>query len=229
MSYTEKDFEEFQANELGLDGTFHFECAMCGNCCRKRQEPIPLVGPDIFRVAYALGTSIEEMIAENTEGYIGHQSNVPLFVLKERLDGSCRLLRNGHCMIQANKPAVCALYPLGRYFDVRDQTFHYFVNPHTCQTGKETGKVWTLQEWLDEFHLRETEGMTAIWYKLLGGITNMTVRMNKSDIKGEFLNAILFVLYFGYDLKKPYIEQVKRNMDFAKEIFQAKFHKKIRF
>lgn len=229
MGYTEKDFEEFMANELKPHDTFQFECAMCGDCCRKRKEPILLTGADIFRAAIALETSIANAIAQNTVGYIGGDSHVPVITLKERLDGSCRLLRNGRCMIHDNKPAVCALFPLGRYFDSREQTYHYFMNPRFCHNGRETGKVWTLQEWLDMFKVEETEKMTAAWHRLLGGISQVTHKMDESKIKGELLDILLNVLYLNYDLKKPYIEQVERNMVIAKDVFRIKFHKILTF
>lgn len=229
MSYTEKDFEEFKANELKPHDTFQFECAMRGDCCRKRREPILLTGADIFRAAIALETSIVSTIAQNTVGYIGGDSHVPIIALKERFDGSCRLLRNGHCMIHDHKPAVCALFPLGRYFDSREQAYHYFMNPRSCHNGRNTGKVWTLQEWLDLFKVEETEKMTAAWHRLLGGIAQVTHKMDESEIKGELLDVLLNVLYLNYDLKKPYIEQIERNMVIAKDIFRIKFHKIITF
>lgn len=229
MSITEKDFEAFKANELKPQDTFQFECAMCGNCCRKRSEPILLTGTDIFRAAHALGTSIEETIAKNTEGYIGSGSHVPVIVLKERFDGSCRLLRKGRCMIQAHKPVVCALFPLGRYFDSENQTYHYFMNPHICRNGRKAGKTWTLQEWLDLFEIEETEEMTAAWHRLLSGLARVTHRMDKSKIEGELLNILLSLLYLNYDLDKPYIAQVERNMEIAKELFRVNYHKKLMF
>lgn len=73
-----------------------------------------------------LGISVEDMLLQNAEVYIGAGSHVPVFILKERLDGSCRLLRNGRCTVHRSKPAACALFPLGRYFDGNDRSFHYF-------------------------------------------------------------------------------------------------------
>lgn len=229
MSYTEKDFEWFRENELKPEDTFSFECAMCGGCCRNRAEPILLTGTDIFRAAQELGTSIEQTITKNTEGYIGNDSHIPVIVLKERLDGSCRLLRNGRCMIQSNKPAVCALFPLGRYFDPRDQTFHYFMNQSICKNGKKSGKVWTLQEWLNLFKIEETEKMTAVWHELVSGIVQVTYRMDKRKIHGKLLDVLLGTLYLNYDLDKPYIEQVERNKEIVQEIFRSILHKNIRF
>lgn len=62
MSFTEKDFLEFQKRKLHPDDTFSFECSMCGNCCRNRQNPILLTGADTFRMSAELGISVEDML-----------------------------------------------------------------------------------------------------------------------------------------------------------------------
>lgn len=229
MGFTEKDFLMFQKNELKPEETFQFECTMCGSCCRKRKEPILITGADIFRIARSFGVSIKEIIEKNTEGYIGESSHVPVMVLRERMDGSCSFLRKGHCMIHQNKPTVCALYPLGRYFDARDMSFHYFLNPNTCQAKTGEGKTWTLREWLDVFKIEETEQMTAVWNKLLTGIVQVTCKMPKEKIQGRVLSVLLYVLYLGYDTNKSYAEQVENNMELATKIFKDEFHKNIRF
>lgn len=95
MSFSEKDIKTFQKNELKPEDTFHFECKMCGSCCRKRDEPILLTGADIYRIARALDTTMMNAIEDNTAGFIGGNSHLPVLVLRERMDGSCRLLRNG--------------------------------------------------------------------------------------------------------------------------------------
>lgn len=222
MAYTEKDLERFQKNEIKPGETFTFSCAMCGNCGRNRHEAILMTGADLFRAAQALGTSVEAILPKNFEGYVGEDSHVPLYVLAERLDGSCRFLRKGKCMIQQNKPAVCALFPLGRLFDIRDNSFHYFMNPNSCNAGKAEGKTWTLEEWLDEFHIRETEAMTAVWHKLLTRLAEVTCRMKKEDICGDLLEDLRRVLYLGYDTSAPYIEQVEARIPSALDVFKRK-------
>lgn len=229
MSYTGKDLKKIMESVLKPDDTFTFECAMCGNCCRNRREPILLTGADIFRAAKALGKPIQEVMEQNTHGYIGDDSHIPCVVLKERLDGSCRFLRNGKCTIQNDKPVVCALYPLGRLFDPQTGEYHYFLNQQTCQSGQKSGRVWTLQEWLDLFKIEETAQMTAVWYRLLTGLAQETHKMDKGNISGQLLSLLLYVLYLNYDVDKSYIEQVERNMDIAKAEFKRMFHKELRF
>lgn len=229
MSYTENDFETFKKNELKPEDTFYFTCKMCGQCCRKRSEPIMLTGADIFRASKALNISIEENIIKNTIGYIGENSHIPVLVLKERSDGSCRFLRKGKCMIQKDKPVVCALYPLGRFFDLRDNSFHYFLGQSTCGGTEVVDKEWTLQEWLDEFKIEETEAMTEAWNRLIGGLAQVTCKMHEKEITGRLLDVLLGALYMSYDLSMPYIQQVEKHMEITKQIFQKEFHKKVTF
>ena len=60
MSYAQENFEAFQKNELkSRSDTFRFDCKMCGECCRKRSEPILINGADKFRMARALGLSVK--------------------------------------------------------------------------------------------------------------------------------------------------------------------------
>lgn len=174
MSYTENDLARFMVNELHPGDTFQFGCDMCGNCCRKRREPILMTGADIFRAARAIGASVEEILPKNFEGYVGDDSHVPLYVLAERLDGSCRFLRKGRCMIHQDKPAVCEIFPLGRIFNVQTGAFHYFVNTGRCHPGQPEGRTWTLEEWLDTFYVRETEAMTIAWHKLLNSLASVS-------------------------------------------------------
>lgn len=229
MGFSENDLETFRKNVLEPEDTFHFECKMCGDCCRKRDEPILLTGADIYRIARALDITMKDVIRDNTNGYIGDTSHLPLVVLKERMDGSCRLLRKGRCMVHQSKPVVCALYPLGRFYNYEDGKFYYFVNHITCQPNRQDGKSWTLKEWLDKFQIRETENMTQVWNRLVGGLTKVTHKMDKDKINGRLLEVLLRAMYFDYDTSKPYIEQVEQHMIALSDVFKHEFHKVIRF
>lgn len=66
MSYSEKDLETFQKNVLKPEDTFHFECEMCGRCCRNRQEPILITGADLYRIAHPFWLQGKRSISELT-------------------------------------------------------------------------------------------------------------------------------------------------------------------
>ena len=224
VSYAQDNIETFLKNELKSRGdTFRFDCKMCGKCCRKRREPILINGADAFRMARALGESVQRVVVENTIHYLGENSHVPVIVLKERMDGSCRMLRNGKCMVQQDKPAVCALYPLGRYQDLRDGSVHYFLNPGTC-AGYDADREWTLQEWLDRFKLEENGQMTLAWNGLFSGICSVTCKMAEEDISEEMRAAMAFALYIHYDTERSFVEQVEENKTLIQAVFRDRFH-----
>lgn len=219
MTHDEELYQQYLANELKDDDTFQFECSMCGSCCRQRAEPVIINGPDLFRIAKALQLSPAEAAQEYTTWNIGGSSHLPVLTLRERLDGSCRLLRKGRCTVHQNKPAVCALFPLGRIYDPVKDRFQYFKN-NFCNRAKRgsAAKTWTLEEWLDEFGLRETEEDTRIWSRLTGGLAMVTAQMDETKIDGFLLHLLFGVCYFLYDTTKPYPPQVEANMDMLKEV-----------
>lgn len=229
MAVTKEDIQLFEKNRLRDDDTFQFECLRCGSCCRKRKDAVVLNGPDLFRVARALGIAPAETAHKHTRLNIGSESHLPVLVLRERLDGSCSLLRNGRCTVQQNKPAVCALFPLGRMYDSRDNQFHYFWQG--CSMGKTgpAGKVWTLREWLDEFGLRESEEDVKAWTQLARGLAAVTHPMKDGQMSKAMLETLLNAIYLDYDISQPYAEQVQAHMVRLKTIFPDKFKKKVSF
>lgn len=229
MSYSERDLEIWKRNELKPEDTFSFECKMCGSCCRKREEPILITGADVYRISRALGTTMMETVITKTTSYIGDVSHMPVLILKERFDGSCPLLRKGKCIVHQDKPTVCALFPLGRFYDSSAGEFHYFLNSNSCQATSGAGRFWTLQDWLDKFEIEKTEKMTQAWNRLIGGIVAQTHKMRRDKIQGRLLEILLSALYFDYDTGRPYIEQVEEHMVVLVEIFKKEFHKKITF
>lgn len=188
--------EEFDRVQYYLDHTLKpddkivFQCQMCGSCCRKRSESILLTGADLFRIAKYLGVSTAEASKRYTTFGVGRDSCLPLLYLKERQDGSCSLLRNGKCTVQSEKPAVCAIYPLGRMIVGDKQEYAYFTQPVYCagdvgHTGGEAisqlpadkaqeilndpelkSATVSLEEWLSQFNIRAHEKEYIAWNKL---------------------------------------------------------------
>lgn len=229
MGYTEKDIERYESNILKPSDTFTFECKMCGSCCRKRSEPIILTGLDIFRVAQALDKPIGEVLEKHTEFVLGRDSHLPIFVLKERLDGSCSLLRKGKCMVQHKKPVVCALFPLGRMYDARNQQIQYFLQPNACGVGNANGRVWTLQEWLEEFDIANIEEDSMAWNKFATGVSMVTCKIPENKISNEMINAMISFMYHYFDIHKPYAPQAERNMVMLQKVFKEKFKLRVKY
>ena len=219
MTHDEECYRQYLANELKDNDTFQFECSMCGGCCRRRAEPVVINGPDLFRIAQALRLPPAEAAKECTAWDIGGSSHLPVLTLRERLDGSCRLLRKGRCTVHQNKPSVCALFPLGRMYNSIEDRFCYFKNAF-CNNVKKSSAVrtWTMKEWLDEFGLRESEDDVRVWTRLVLELAKITRGMDEKEISGLLLDILLGTCYLQYDISKPYIPQVEAHMELLKDI-----------
>ena len=207
---------------LKPEDKFVFQCQMCGNCCRNRSESILLTGADTFRIAKKLEVSVPEAIDKYTTFGIGKDSKLPLLYLRERPDGSCSLLRKGKCTVQSEKPAVCAIYPLGRMVIGKDQHYSYFTQPNYCpgDVGHTSGATHSLEEWLSEFNIRPHEKEYLAWNKL-ATICSEFLRSITDDAKAllspraiNMINvAYCGALYLDYDTTKEYVPQVEQNQE----------------
>lgn len=106
--------ENFDKMKIDLDGTFRFHCTMCGKCCIHRED-ILLTPRDIYRMSKELAITPKELFEQYCETYIGGDSRMPIVRLLPR--GSvmrCPLLKDRKCMVHQSKPAVCAMFPIGR-------------------------------------------------------------------------------------------------------------------
>lgn len=70
---------------------------------------------DLFRIAKELNISLEDVIDRYCELYAGYESRFPLVRLKPRgVIKRCPLLKNRKCSVHKAKPAMCAMFPIGR-------------------------------------------------------------------------------------------------------------------
>ncbi|MDE7352960.1 MAG: YkgJ family cysteine cluster protein [Acetatifactor sp.] len=87
---------------------------MCSNCCF-HTEGVLLNPKDVYNISKELGLSPQETIEQYCETYIGVDLRMPIVRLKPR--GSvqrCPSLKNHKCSVHKAKPAVCAMFPIGR-------------------------------------------------------------------------------------------------------------------
>lgn len=215
MAYTAEDFKRFQENVLGLDDKFRFTCTQCGDCCRKRDEAIIITGVDVFYIAKALNITPFQVIQQFTDFHVGVDSRVPVFTLRERLDGSCSLLRKGKCTVHKNKPVPCALYPLGRMIIGDADEYTYFKQDRVCGLGAK-GEEHTLREWLDEFNLRQRDKEGILWMKMFSKFSDKLRKAEKDkDVEAikKLVPESMKLLYVDFDISKDMYEQLKEHMD----------------
>lgn len=158
------------AREIGLDEEFKFHCSMCGKCCIHRED-ILLNPKDVYSMSKELKITPEKLIDQYCEMYIGSDSRVPIVRLAPRGQmRRCPLFKNRKCIVHSAKPAVCAMYPLGRCMavenvpgaDAREGKTLYILNHTEC--GDASG-TYTVREWLGMFGIPAEDEFFKKWQK----------------------------------------------------------------
>ena len=202
----------YLSHTLQMEDTFTFDCKMCGSCCRKREEPIVMTGVDVFFIAKALGINPAEVAQKYLNWNIGPDSKLPIATLRERLDGSCVLMRKSKCTIQNMKPVVCAIFPLGRMLSPQTGEYQYFFQPSGCAGGS-GDTIHTLREWLSGFGIEERDEMAHAWTKLFtaASICMRSMKHLSPEAEKSCRDLLVIALYLNYSEKVPYIEAVQKN------------------
>jgi Fe-S-cluster containining protein len=134
--------ENLDEREVGLDYTFRFKCHGCGKCCKNRED-ILLSSKDFFNTAKCLGMKPGDVVEKYCELYVGGNSRIPIIRFRPvGQNKKCPMLQDKRCMVHKAKPAVCALFPLGRFVMFKTEEFddmneediviRYMVNPVEC-------------------------------------------------------------------------------------------------
>ena len=214
-------------NELAPGQPFHFHCDQCGNCCRNRKDI--LLNPfDLFRIASQLGTNPKDIVARYCTVYVGDSSRFPVvLLLPEGKDEACPFLKDNRCSIHANKPTVCALFPLGRSIcydkkpdahGERKKRLFYFLQDVDCGLKDETH---TALEWMGEFNLADSEEWFIEWSGVLERIVPIIKDLEQSVSRDSMIpvfNALLHVIYLKYVGGIGFMQQFRKNADEAEQM-----------
>ena len=201
---------------------FRFECTQCGQCCRniKPEDKVLLTSIDIWRMAKALDKDVPEFIGEYCDLVPGGESMLPLLVLKDRMDGSCIMLKKGKCSVHEGKPLVCALNPLGRILFLNEvtneQEFRYFLREDDCIGGQ--GKEQSVQDFLDKIDVEQYDESIKL-YKRLGGVLSKMMHEAKTiEEKRELFQTSFFLMYAKLNKDIDIYGQLAQNLAFIQSI-----------
>lgn len=220
---TKNALEGIENRRLELDDTLSFSCTHCGGCC-VHQEELLLNPLDLFQMAKELGITIEQWMEQYGECYIGEDSRIPLVRIHPQGETRrCPLLKNNKCSVHKAKPSVCGLYPLGRTIryvldeqgkpDMEKSEVIYFHSG--CFCGRQNGHQ-TVREWLEEFHLLESESFFIQWSQVVAETSIFLRELEKvitnQDIMDMAWSMVCALLYGQYDTGKEFRPQFDRNV-----------------
>lgn len=219
-----------EKNPLNLDDTFQFKCRGCGKCCRNRED-ILLTARDIYNIACFLGRTTEYIFNRYCESYVGSSSRMPLVRLRPSgPTKACPLQLNKRCIVHEAKPAVCALYPLGRVADMQDMEEDaatpaiiepkYFLQPTKCGSPD---RAQTVRSWLERFGIPVEDDFYALWTETITFISETFHLLESEEIAEKTLEVLWNVafaeLYINYETEKELIPQFNANTAKLRDAF----------
>lgn len=215
---------------IGVGDTFTFHCTECGRCCENRED-ILLSAKDLYRIAKEMNASPMEIVKGYCEVYIGHSSHLPIIrLLPVGIRKSCPFLSGHRCSIHKVKPAVCALYPLGRGMVIskgenelegKSKEIQYVFLDPTCGDKSESH---TVRDYLNMFGIPEEDPYFIQWTQMLVKLS-MFISKHEKDFDHNILSTvqteILKILYLNYDITKDFVLQFEENISVAERLLEA--------
>ena len=216
-------FRDLESMTNGLDDTFKFHCDQCGKCCTHREDII-LSPMDIFKMAKELKMTPVEFYHEYCVFNIGEHTRMPIVRLaSEGKDTHCVLLKNHRCSVHKVKPAVCAMFPLGRYMSFEKDDYNaesidtskvkYLLQPPECGDESETH---TVREWLSGFDIKLEDEAFVQWQKAISRFSNKFKELEKKQdmlTMMEIWFVVRVSLYLQYDTSKDFLPQFNYNVE----------------
>ena len=223
MTREEMMLQNIQLNTVGLDDTFKFHCDQCGKCCAYRDDII-LSPMDIFRMAKELKISPVDFYHEYCVFNIGEHTRMPIVRLGSvGKDHHCVLLKNHKCSVHKVKPAVCGMFPLGRYMSFEKDEYDeadfaagkvkYLLQPPDCGDDSEEH---TVREWLSGFDINLEDEAFVEWQKAISRFGNKIKELEKKQdmlTMMEVWFVVRVVLYLQYDTSEDFLPQFKFNAE----------------
>jgi hypothetical protein len=142
----------------------------------------------------------------------------------------CPLLKNHRCMIHKVKPAVCAMFPVGRGVAIpKDKTsaedaelqIQYILQPPACGDRSETH---TVREWLASFGMEAEDPDFVLWQHFIIHASSKLRALEKKllpDAMVQLWKLVTFGAYFNYEITEEFRPQFEANLSDVKNILQA--------
>jgi len=229
MNTTKELFDNLEQLKIGLDDPFYFKCRSCGKCCKNRED-ILLSPHDLFQIAKHFGKTVQTIAEEYCHCYIGQNSRFPIIRLRPRgVNNACPFLVDKKCQIHACKPAVCALFPLGRFLLAKEPqgnepleyTAGYILQSTECGSRKKSN---TVRQWLEKFDVPVDDPFYTEW-NMFRGDTSITLRKLEETITEQLFvdlqNALIELLYIQYNTAEEFLPQFSKRVARAKELVHS--------
>ena len=191
--------------KLGCDG-----CSGNSSCCRFAEDTITLDPYDIYQLSAGEGLSFELLYSRELIALAPVQGLLLPHLNFSKETDSCPFLEpDGLCRIHGNRPGLCRLFPLARYFE--EDKLYYILQIHECPNPV-TPKV-KVKNWLGIPNLEQYETFLCSWHELVIGIQKKIAAATDN----QTINTVTTVF-----LKLFYLTPYGKDEDFYSQFNQRK-------
>lgn len=208
------------------------DCRGCSDCCGGMGNSVILDPLDIYRLTVGLGLTFEELMTDKIELNVVDGVILPNLKMSTG-DETCAFLDGeGRCSIHAQRPGICRLFPLGRYYMPEEAAepmsgsgsgtedsprrsaggFRYFLQVHECPMPNKT-KV-KVSKWIDTPNVDRYERFVNDWHDFLEAVQEKL----RFESEAKKINLLLLQLFFArpYEERDFYV-QFEERLAFARE------------
>ncbi len=157
--YTKNDLVK-----LGCDG-----CNGAASCCHFADDTITIDPFDIYQLATGEALPFDLLYAKGLIALSPVNGLLLPHLNFSKEQNVCPFLqKEGRCTIHANRPGLCRLFPLARYFE--GDTLSYILQIHECPSSV-TPKV-KVKHWVGLPHMDQYEAFLVAWHALVLRVQN---------------------------------------------------------
>ena len=198
--YTKNDMVK-----LGCDG-----CHGKSSCCRFAEDTITLDPYDLYQLSTGEGLSFELLYSRELIALFPVNGLLLPHLNFSKETGTCPFLEtDGLCRIHGNRPGLCRLFPLARYFE--EDTLYYILQVHECPNSV-TPKV-KIKNWLGIPNAEQYEAFLKEWHSLM----SETRKKIAAATDNQTINTVTTVF-----LKLFYLTPYGKDEDFYSQFRQRK-------
>jgi len=199
--YTKNDMVK-----LGCDG-----CSGRASCCRFAEDTITLDPYDLYQLSTGEGLTFELLYSRELIALAPVQGLLLPHLNFSEETGTCPFLEtDGLCRIHGNRPGLCRLFPLARYFE--EDKLYYILQVHECPNPV-TPKV-KIKNWMGIPNLERYEIFLTEWHALIADTQKKIAAATDNQTINTVTTVFLKLFYLTpYGKDEDFYTQFKQRLE----------------
>lgn len=186
------------------------DCKGCSACCQNMGNSIVLDPLDLFRLKKNLNLSFDQLLKDRISLNVVDGIILPNINMLNDNNTCVFLDIDQRCSIHSFRPAVCRLFPLGRYYI--DNGFKYIIQKDECvMPNKSKVKV---KKWIDTPNINRYEEFNYVWHKFIKE-KRFQISNLKNDVEIKSICLDILNMFFVNDFNNS-----KDDLMFYEEFFE---------